>query len=131
MVRALLPRFSELGRQPIEKGAKELFSNACFYGLCPLLVGQVVAISLLLGLLSPAWHVSFVRWWLPLCFLLLGLLSLLCDPSAVLGWFSLGQLIRLRVLAFWLVFLHEGCSCIAVLGPRELIPLSCIQLVFC
>ena len=65
MVRALLPWFSELGRQSNEKAAKELFSYACFYGLCPLLVGQVVAIFLLLGLLSPARHVSFVRWWHP------------------------------------------------------------------
>ena len=126
MVRALLPWFSELGRQSNEKAAKELFSYACFYGLCPLLVGQVVAIFLLLGLLSPARHVSFVRWWLPLCYLLFGLLSL-----AVLGCFSLGQLIRLRVSAFWMVFLHVGCSCIAVIGPRELIPFSCFQLVFC
>ena len=100
MVRALLPWFSELGRQSNEKAAKELFSYACFYGLCPLLVGQVVAIFLLLGLLSPARHVSFVRWWHPLCYLLFGLLSLLCDPSAVLCCFSLGQLIRLRVFGF-------------------------------
>ena len=82
MVRALLPWFSELGRQSNEKAAKELFSYACFYGLCPLLVGQVVAILLLLGLLPPARHVSFVRWWHPLCFLLFGLLSLaLCSIS--------------------------------------------------
>ena len=57
-------------------------SYACFYGLCLLLVGQVVAILLLLGLLSPAWLVSFVRWWHPFCLLLIGLLSLaLCSIS--------------------------------------------------
>ena len=57
-------------------------SYACFYGLCLLLVGQVVAILLLLGLLSPAWLVSFIRWWHPFCLLLIGLLSLaLCSIS--------------------------------------------------
>ena len=86
MKRALLPWFTNLGRQSNAKATKELFCYACFYGLCLLLVGKVVAILPLLGLLSPAWHVSFIRWWHPFCFLLIGLLSLaLCSISGCVG----------------------------------------------